>query len=346
MSEELESSNSTVASLDDIAELLVEDNEEVENEITEEVTEDLEEDESLADESTDDVNESDDVEEDSEQTWETVLNVDEGQLDYDDEGNIAGINVKVNDKSETVGMKDLIAGYQSNKSNTQKSQANAEARKVIESETKQMQADYTSKLDNVEQLTNYLGNKLVQDFDGINWEQLRVENPAEYAAMKQDYSQRASELKTAQDAIAQEKQIGLQQQQQQRQQAQQVYLKAQQEQMLISNPTWNNEETYKTDMGNIKSFAGSQYGFKDDDFNNVSDARIIEVLKDAMAYRNGVKTATNKRKNHVPKFQKSKQTGSKKASKLDKLTKKARSSSGAGKRGAQTDAIAELLLSG
>jgi len=345
MSENLESSNSTTASLDDIADLLAGESEEIEeNEETTEAADDLEEDESLAGESTENVEEVE--EEDSEQSWETVLDVDDGQLNYDDEGNIAGINVKVNDQSETVGMKDLIAGYQSNKSNTQKSQAIAEQRKEFDAGLKQVQQDYASKLENVEQLTNYLGNKLVQDFDGVNWEQLRVENPAEYAAMKQDYSQRASELKTAQDAILQEKQTGLQQRHQQDQQARQAHLVEQRDKMLISNPTWNNEETYKSDMGNIKSFAGNQYGFNDNDFNNVSDARIIEVLKDAMAYRNGVKTATDKQKKPVPKFQKSKRVGTKKVSQLDKLTKKAGKARGGRKRAAQTDAIAELLLGG
>ena len=331
--------------IDEIASLLDGDEEDETSDVdntddveSEEEAGDEEDAEEQTDESTDEVNESDD-----DISWESTLGVDEGQLHYDEEGNLAGINVKVNDKSDTVGMKDLILGYQTNKANTQKSQALSDERKTFTEQLEVVQKDYSTKLENVELLTTYLGDKLVQEFQGIDWDQLRVENPAEYAAARQDYSAKAQELKQAQDAIAEEKQQQVNSNNANNQKKQQAYMKEQRDLTIANNPSWSNKETLQKDLSALQSFADNQYGFTGDEFNKISDARIIELVKDAKSFREGVKVAALKRKKPVPKFQKSGGGKRKSTTKLDKLTKKARTATGAHKRAAQTDAIAELI---
>ena len=206
-----------------------------------------------------------------------------------------------------------------------------------------MEQEYSSKLENVELITNYLSNKLVSEFEGINWDQLRVENPAEYAAARQDYSARAQELKQAQDAVKQEKDQAQQETSKKLQGQQQAYLQDQHSKMIENNPSWADKEVLDSDMSVLRGFASERYGFTAGDFNHVTDARIIELVKDAKAYHEGVKIATTKRKKPVPKFQKSKGKVTKRVSKLDKLTKAAKAAHGADKRTLQTDAVAELL---
>jgi len=325
-----------------IAELLISDEEKPEVDDTSEAdkeTDDKEEAEELTEESIKEVDESED-----DPSWEAALGVDEGQLNYDEEGNIAGVNVKINDKSDTVSMKDLIGGYQNNKSFTQKSQVLAEDRKTFDTQVNNVRQEYESKLSNVESLTNFLENKLVQEFEGVDWNQLRVDNPAEYAAARQDYSARAQELKQAQDAISSEKQQQIANQNAAFQQNTHQHVKQEFTKMLDNNPAWNNPDILKKDMTELKDYCYKQYGFQQGDFDRVSDSRLIEVLKDAKAYRDGVKVADIKRKKPVPKFQKSKGKSKKpRVSKLDKLTKAASNAHGAQKRDLQTDAIAELL---
>jgi len=69
---------------------------------------------------------------DEDVTWASALGVPENRIVTDDEGNLSGVNVKIDGKLATVGMNDLIQSYQTSKSNTQKSQTLSEERKEFE----------------------------------------------------------------------------------------------------------------------------------------------------------------------------------------------------------------------
>jgi len=344
------STRSGLEASDEIANLLMGEDEPAEveaEEVDEQESEaDSEEEEAQSEESTDEESDSESDEEEDDATWEKALGVDEGQLSYDDEGNVTGINVKIDGKTSTVKMNDLIAGYQINKSLTQRSQAFAEEKKAFDAQAQMVAKDYKSKLENIDVITNYLSSKLVSEFEGIDWNRLRVENPAEYAAARQDYASKASELQDAQEAIRQERDGVEQGNNRKMIEDRQTFLQHQRNVMLQNNPSWNNPDVFEKDMSSIKSFLGQQYGFSNDDFANVIDARLIELVKDAKKFREGVKVAAKKVVKPVPKFQKSVGKKQKAASKLDKLTRAAKSASGQNKRVAQSDAIAELLTGG
>ena len=195
-------------------------------------------------------------------------------------------------------------------------------------------------------MTTYLSKKLVSDYDGIDWDRLRVENPAEYAAARQDYASQAQELQNAQEALAQERSKLARHQQEEFMKQEQQSLQEQRAKMLESNPEWNDPNKFDQDMTSMKNFLRSQYGFSDEDFATVRDARLIELVKDAKKFREGVKFANKKITKPVPQFQKSSGKKAKAVSKLDKLTKAAKSAKGANKRNLQSDAIAELLIGG
>ena len=348
--ETVSTNSTTTASVDpvsDIANLLSEEEETTEVETTNAVeeqteTEDLDDAEKLSEESTEEVEESD--EEDT--TWGSVLGVDEDKLQIDEDGNLTGINVKVNGESSTVNMEELITRYQKDKSVTARSQVLAEERKTFDQQREQLATEYKSKLENTELLTNYLGNQLVQEFEGINWEELRANNPAEYAAAKQDYSAKAQELKQAQEAIQQEKMQLSEAQKAEFNNKRTAHLKTQFDAVIANNPTWEDATVRQSALSDFASFASDQYGYTANEFESINDARLYEVLKDAKAFRDGVKSAIPKINKKVPKFQKSNGKARKRVSKLDKLTKRAKATTGHNKRFAQTDAIVELLTGG
>jgi len=303
------------------------------------------EEEESNDEATEEESEADleAIAEGDEQTWESVLGVDEGKLHYDDEGNIAGVNVKVDGESSTIDMNDLIAGYQTNKSVTQRSQAFAEERKTFDSEKEQVEQVYRSKLDTVDMLTQHLEKRLIGDFETINWEQLRNEDPAEYAALRQDYATKASELQNIKTAIQTDSDSQKGEVNTQNQVKQKEYVDGQRAKMIENNPTWQDEAVFTADMNAHKTFLGEIYGFTEQEFDTVFDSRIIELMKDAKKYHDGSKVAAQKIKKPVPKFQKSRGKQKKSASKLDKLTAASKKAHGAQKRELQQSAVAELL---
>ena len=154
MAEQIESTTSTekakVETMDDIANLLVgeiekEDKEGYEPEAEEQ---DLEEGSTQSEESTEEAEEGEKLE-DEEVTWGKVLGVEDTKLAFDEDGNLKGIKVKVDGEESTLPLKDLIVGYQNNKSNTIKSQQLAEQRKEFESVRNFTIEEYTKKLEDI-----------------------------------------------------------------------------------------------------------------------------------------------------------------------------------------------------
>lgn len=345
-----------------IAELLLGEDEsndvsEGEETLTQETTNEVEESNEVETDEVETTSDDDDSEEeeapiaasddDEDVTWEKVLGVKEGQLNFDEEGNLVGFNTKVNGESATVKAEELIAGFQNNKAATQKSQALAEEKKAFDTEVGELRKQYAEKLHTVDSLNKYFENQLLQEYQGINWEQLRIENPAEYAATRQDYTQRALEFQQINEAIkvdmakAQEEMQGKVQQTMSQRNAEQ------RAKMVEVNPTWADDKTFQKEITSIKDFVSDTYGFSEGEFVNAFDARMISLVQDAQKFREGKKLVDSSPKRKVPQFQKSSgRKPSKKVTKLEKLTKASKQAKGSSKRNLQADAVAELLLGG
>jgi hypothetical protein len=346
---------------DQIAELLISEDEAI--------PEDKKEDENLnlksnlgrdeeSDESEADGDETDEEESDEEETelksiadddlsWEGVIGLPEEQLSFDDNGNLKGIHVKVNDFEGTLTIPELVTGYQTAKAVTMKGQKQAEEYKVFADQKEQSIREYTSKIEAVDMLSSYFEKQIISEFDGINWEELRIINPAEYAAARHDFSAKAGELQRIKDAIAADKQSVSAEQQQAQGVAQQKYLMSQYDKMIANNPEWHDEKARNEAQAEFKAFVKDSYGFTENEFETIYDARLIELIKDAKKYREGTKVAQKKLTKPVPKFQKSRGKGVKpKVSKLEKLTAASRIARGSDKRDLQQSAVAELLLGG
>jgi hypothetical protein len=292
-------------------------------------------------------NEEDTNAKEEELSWGKVLGIDESKIALSDDGEVLGINVKIDGKIDTVPVNELIAGYQTNKSNTNKAQALAAERKQFEEIKHHVARDYQKKLEDAQKLTTHLEGNLLREFQGVNWEQLRYSNPAEYAAMIQDFQMRQAELDRIKSAVNAEQSEEQQKLQGQSQAQMNEYLQAQVEKVIEKNPTWAKPEVFKKALGEFETFIEEAYGFSKGDFANIQDARIFEVLKDAKAYREGKKIADKKVNKATPKFQKSTGTPVRKKSKLEILTQQAKSAKNtSAKRDLQTSAIAELLLNG
>jgi hypothetical protein len=354
VSASLSEQSSTLEPTDQIAELLLGG--------AESVTEEESDDENLTatsnqdeDEASGEDEEANDGEEettleavaDDEPTWENVLGVSEASLSFDEAGNVAGFKTKVNGEDQVIPAADLIAGYQNNKSNTSKSQAHSEAVKEFEVQKGKAEEVYSSKLASVEALTKHFETQLIGDYNNIDWNKLRVEDPAEYAAARHDYATKAGELTRIMEAISTDKQSQNQEANEVAIKKKQEYMKSQYDIMIEKNPTWSDEAVRKVAQEEHKAFVQEQYGVNDQEWGTVSDSRMIELIKDAKKYHDGAKVAEKKTLKPVPKFQKGRGRGQKApVSKLAKLTSAASKAKGSAKRDLQTSAVAELLLGG
>ena len=341
--------------VDQIAELLVgnepaEEQQNSEDQEPEEVSDD--------EEAPEDVKESEEPEEsegepegeseepEQEVTWADTLKVDESKLVLDDDGNFAGVKVKIDGEESQVDLNTLIAGYQTAKSTTKKSQALAEQRKALDAEHQQYVADLKHRLQVAEQFTNALGQRMMAEFQGVNWGELRQRNPAEYAAAMADMQARGADIQNLQAQINQQLQQAAELERQQADKAQSEYIKEAAERTIGMFPEWKSPEVVKKDFTNMRNFIG-KFGFTDDEFRAISDPRIFALLKSVSNEPAEALTEKQQPKPMKPPvIRPATRSRQNRSSKLDRLVKRAKTATGSRKRDAQTDAIAELLISG
>jgi len=313
--------------------------------------EDLEDDEDPSDEPTEDDEEVDESEtdatEEDDQDLASMLGIDDSQLSVTDDGDFQ-INIKVDGKQGKVSLKDMIKGYQSESSNTQKSMALADERKSFEGAAAAKVQEINQSLERNQGLAKILEQEIMADYEKVDWDDLRQYDPAEWTARRQEFATKYNKVQRLQDELGQQATQAQEANTAKHTEANQKYLRGQWDKMIENNPTWSDKAKYSKDMNTLKEFATETYGYDAADFGKVTDSRAIEILKDAQSYRKGAKVAEKKIKT-IPKKLKRGKGGrfvKNKVSKLDKLTKAAARATGANKRDLQTSAVAELLTGG
>jgi len=283
-------------------------------------------------------------EEEQEVTWADALGVDNSKLVLDDEGNFKAVKVKIDGEESTVDMPTLIAGYQTAKSTTQKSQALAEERRQLEAQSAMMVNTFRSKMEEAENFVGLLHKKMLSDFEGIDLRELRVKNPAEYAAILADKQAREADLANMIQHIRLNKQAAEQVEQQQREEQMRRFYAEQADRALGMFPDWRDQEKAQRDFSEMNSFL-REYGFSDEEFAQIADPRILAVLRTVIDTQTARKESEKKVVKAKTKVRSStRNRRAKSMTKLDRLVKRAKSAQGSHKRVAQTDAIAELLL--
>ena len=353
-----ESSTAGASAVDQIAELLMEapaeeptpqlgeNPDEVEYPDTDEVEVSASEADDDGDIEPDASNEQDDTPEGDEDGLSALaaeLGLDADKLSINDDDEIM-VSLKVNGEVEQVSLKDAIGQTQYKLANERKATALAEERKTFESERTQVAEAYQQRLQQIQGLGQMLEQKLMAEFQSVDWDRLRVTDPAEWSAKQQEFQMRQQELNQAGQALGQQMRQAQEQMEQQEAQERAQILQSERSLMLDSVPEWRDEEKMRGDLKEIVEYAQS-VGFSDDELRDVVYNRHLQTLRKAMLYDKG-KTVVEKKTRKVPKMQRAAngQFVSKKEGQVDRLIKRAQSAKGANKREAQADAVAAMLL--
>ena len=318
---------------------LVDDSEESEVVEAQESDDDVE-----YDDETDDSNELETDDDDGLAALAKELGLDADKLTLSEDGETILVNLKVNGKDQQIDLKEAISQTQFSKANDEKARNLAEERKTFESERQQVAQAYGQQLQQIRGLGEMLQQKLMQDFNGIDWDRLRVTDPGEWTAKQREFEIRNQELQQAGQMLGQQMRAEQEQQSQQEAQWRAEVLQSEREQMIEHNPSWRDEERMKGDLTKIVEYAKST-GFSDDELQNVIFSRHVEVLKKAMLYDQG-KTVADKKVKQPPRVQRASNGRfvKQKGGKVQKLIERAQNAKGANKRDAQADAVAALLM--
>ena len=236
-------------------------------------------------------------------TLAEYLGIAEDQVIETEDGQVF-INVKVDGEQMQVPMQEVIKSYQLQKHVTQKSMQVSQQMRELDTTRQQFHIEASNRLTIVEKMTEALEQQFTQQFQGINWQRLRVENPAEYVAAQKDFENLMAGLNQAKQVTLQQKQQLELQQEAVQQQQYAAHMANQAQLVLQHNPAWRDPAVRQKDMTSIRASLAEAYGFSDEDLNAVSDYRQLAVIRDALAFRKGQTVAEQKIQKPVPKFQK------------------------------------------
>jgi hypothetical protein len=285
-------------------------NEETEATVDEEVVEDTQEAEEVEEEAPEEKGQAEEeTEEEVEEEEETEI-VAEEDLKY---------TIKVDGEELEVGIEELKNGYQRQADYTRKSQALAEQRKEteqIQSERMQLEQERQMYANGLQMLQEQQNAKL-QEFNSVDWDTLKNEDPYAYMIKKEEFREAQEKVQN----VAQQQQYIQQEQMQQQQAAKANFIRTEYARLVEALPEWEDKDsTIKKD---IREYA-STVGFRPEEIDQLADHRSVLVIKKAMEYDKLTKKVAPKKKavKKVPKVQKSGRGNSKEDSKVDAIKKK------------------------
>jgi len=271
----------------------------------EEVEEEAPEEEGQAEEETKESEQSE--EEEAEEEVELVA---EEDLKY---------TIKVGGEEMEVDIDELKSGYQRQADYTRKSQALAEQRKgteKIQAERMQLEQERQMYANGLQMLQEQQSAKL-QNFDGVDWNTLKEEDPYAYMLKKDEYRDAQDKVSN----VAQQQSLIQQEQQQAHKKARAHFIQQEYTKLVSALPEWTDKDsTIKQD---IRKYA-ADVGFRPEEINQLADHRSVLVIKKAMEFDKLTKKVAPKKKavKKVPKVQKAGRGKSKEDTAAEALKKK------------------------
>lgn len=284
----------------------------------------------------------DEVENDDAQpdTLAAYLGLAEEQVFEAEDGKVY-INAKVDGEITQVPMDEVVKSYQLLKHVNNKSMMVSEQQKMVAQEYQTVRTEAANRFQVLDKMSEALEQQFMSQYQNVDWQRLRVENPAEYVAAQQDFQQMMASLQQAKQVTIQQR-AQLEAIQAEREEREYAQVLAQQAQLVLQNiPAWKNPGTRVAESNAIRAFLSESYGYSDQELNGVTDFRQIQVIRDAMAYRKGKQVAEQKIQKPVPKFQK---PGAVRGNDMSKA-REAKAKIGNLKRSGSVDDAAAALLS-
>lgn len=206
-------------------------------------------------------------------------------LDADDIAIDSGqlkLKTKVDGAEATVSAAELRKGYQLQKHFTkqneeflQQKQAWEQARQQQEARVQQLAQTATQVLDAEETALNQQYTR--------NWDEIRKDDPAEYAAQVADYNQKLNTIRQRKAGLVQ----NLQQRQQeamQKRQEQVVKVRQKGRQVLSDRLDWKTDQDFQEKGGRLKEYMIGKLGFNSQEIDNIIDPRPFLIAEKARKY--------------------------------------------------------------
>jgi len=186
---------------------------------------------------------------------------------------------------QQVTLDELQKSYSREADYTRKTEVLSAERRDLAAERDQMreavQTERQQYFNSLQQLTAQAGNELANEA-AIDWQTLRDEDPIEFAAQWADHQRKTEALNRSQHEL----QVEQQRRQHETQEQHNEFLANQQAQLSEVMPDFVDPEKGEKLRGDLRTFMRTHYGgFSDDEISSVADARHVQLISDAMRWR-------------------------------------------------------------
>ena len=207
-----------------------------------------------------------------------LLGVDESALDVDEDGTIK-VKTKIDGKEGAAKFQELLKNYQLQGHAENKARQAAEAEKALTARRAEIEQQAQARMQQVEQLSSVAASELMREYQSIDWNALRVNDPGQYAALKADFQERNANLQNVFQHVQQ--QAAQREQETAKQRAEFIAQQAQKLPELI--PEWKDQTTQARETGEIREWAAKN-GFQPQEMDSFVLAHHVQVMRKAMLY--------------------------------------------------------------
>lgn len=199
-----------------------------------------------------------------------------------DPESVMGLHVtaKIDGQEKQVPLSEVLKSYQLEGHVNNKSIELANQRTAFEQERQAIRTLAQQQLQQNQQLGNIAQQMLNHDFNRVDWNGLRANNPAEFAALQAEFQQRQQGIQQYMGQIQQQ----VQHEEQQRQQALQQSVAVESERLMNLRPEWRDQAAFAKDRQQMTQYARS-LGFQDAELGQIFDHRYMLILHDAARYQ-------------------------------------------------------------
>ena len=230
-----------------------------------------------------------------EETQEDIPQEEESTEDIVEEVQEPIFPVTINGQKYEVNQEELINGYQRQADYSRKTEELSIERKQQEDQIRREREALQSQLANISTLEQSLRTQLDTEMASIDFDKMYEEDPSGAARLQYQMQKRQRDLEASRQQL-----------QQSQQEEYQKYIQEQEKQMYLKMPEMKDPEKASTVRTDMKRYL-TDTGYSQAEVANLTDHRMLLILKDAMAYRKlqATKPGLAKKVSNAPKVVKS-----------------------------------------
>jgi hypothetical protein len=264
------------------------------------------------------------------------LGVDESLVDVDDEGNPV-LKTKIDGKDGAAKFTDVLKSYQLQGHVDNKAREVAEQQRALQQRMAEADQAANERIQKLESAVGLAQQELMREFQSVDWQTLRAQNPGEYSALFADFQARQARL----DSFTQQAETERTTQQGKQREQLQAFVMEERQKLPTVIPEWKDAAVADRESKEIKEWA-TKNGFEANELNGIVRSPHVAALRKAMLYDRlkQAKSATEKLVRTAPKLVKAgqAQTQTREQQTVRNLKENVR------KSGGKTDAVAAFLI--